>query len=161
MKLNMSLVWPFAASMWLMTGSTYAADASERLETRIGSVSVGEIGPAFMHNALLVDGKRVFIGPSDAILLWRAYQLANTDAVLFSTGCNGSSCGEPDHLYFLILRQGKKPQVISNPDFYSADSEVNPDAIPKHLNLSLDLGFERGLKKWAELNASRVRALLH
>ncbi|RTL33757.1 MAG: hypothetical protein EKK47_00955 [Burkholderiales bacterium] len=158
MKLNMSVMWPIAASMLLKLGSSYAAEPiwSENLETHYGSVSVGEIGPAFMHNALLVDGKKVFVGPSDAIVLWRAYRLANADAVLFSTGCMGSSCGEPDHLYFLILGQGKKPQIISNPDFYSADSEVNPDAIPKRRNLSLDLGFENGLKKWAELKASRV-----
>jgi len=129
---------------------------AERFNTRNGVVRVGEIGPAFQHNALVVDGKRIFVGPSDGILLWHDYRVGTADAVLFDTGCSGSSCGDPDRYYFALLRRGKHPVIISDPDFYSADGRIDPRPATAQGAVVIELGFEKGLRKWAELKGSRV-----
>lgn len=75
MNLKWVLFCALSATMSAAFGDAPEPVNAERFNTRNGVVRVGEIGPAFQHNALLVDGKRIFVGPSDGILLWRDYRV--------------------------------------------------------------------------------------
>lgn len=140
----------------LQAGSCVAVEplSSDRIATRNGVVRV--VGPSYHRDFLAIDGKRIFAGPDDSMALWRAYRVGASDAVLFSTDCSGSTCGQ-QHFYFVLLKQGSKPIVITTPDFFTADGAF--DLPHGQRTVAVELGFENGLRKWAELNGSRV--LIH
>ena len=149
----MPILRAFAAAALLLAGSCRATDLvpSERIATRNGVARV--TGPSYHHNLLTIDGKRVFAGPDDAMEIWRAYPAGAADAVLFSTDCSGSACGQR-HFYFALIRRGRKPLVVTTPEFFTADGAF--DIPPHQASIAIELGFENGLRKWAELKGTRV-----
>jgi len=82
--------------------------SSDRIATPNGVARL--TGPSFHRAKLSVDGKLVFEGPGDVLELWRDYDVAGSDAVLFSSDCSGSGCGQR-HFYFALLKRGSRPQV--------------------------------------------------
>lgn len=125
--------------------------STEHIATRNGVVRV--TGPSYHRNFLAIDGKRVFAGPDDVMELWRTYQVGGSDAVLFSSDCSGSTCGQR-HFYFLLMKRGRKPLVVTTPDFFTADGAF--DLASGQAKIAIELGFENGLRKWAELKGMRV-----
>jgi hypothetical protein len=117
---------------------------SERVNTRFGAVELGQSHYASSHDVILVDGKGVVVRRGETILLYGAYRVATGDVVLFSAGSDGEY-----HLFFLVLRPAKKPWVLSAPDFYSANYTM--EAKQQGDRVVVDLGFERGRRKTAEL----------
>jgi hypothetical protein len=156
MKTMQFLLRALGAMALLQTGLCVAAEpvSSDRIATRNGVVQV--VAPSHHRDVLSIDGKKIFAGPDDAMALWRAYRVGASDAVLFSTDCSGTTCGQL-HFYFVLLKRGSKPLVITTPDFHTADGTFN---FPPGQSASpIELGFENGLRKWAELRGSRV--LIH
>ncbi len=142
------------AATLVQAGTCGAADdpvSTDRLATRNGIVRV--TGPSCHHDLLAVDGQPVFAGPGDFMALWRDYRTGASDAVLFSTDCSGSTCGQR-HFYFVLLERGSKPRVVTTPDFFTADGAF--DLAPGPAGIAIGLGFENGLRKWAELQGARV-----
>lgn len=133
-----------------LCGAT-APVSSEQIATRNGVVRV--TGPSYHRDLLAIDGKRVFAGPDDAMELWRAYPVGASDAVLFSTDCSGSTCGQR-HFYFLLMKRGSKPLVVTTPDFFTADGAF--DLPSGQAEIAIELGFENGLRKWAELKGVHI-----
>ncbi len=125
--------------------------ATDRLATPNGLVRV--TGPLEHRDFLSVDGKQVFAGLDDAMELWHDYRVSDSDAVLFSTDCSGSSCGQR-HFYFVLLKRGRKPLVVTTSDFFTTDGTF--DLSPRPDEVTIELGFENGLRKWAELKGLRV-----
>ena len=125
--------------------------AGERIQTRNGVLQVA--GLSGHRDYLMVDGKRVFAGPDDFMELWHDYRVGAADAVLFSTDCSGSGCGQR-HFYYLLLRRGSRPAVITSPDFFTADGNFNFSL--SQSEVTVELGFEKGLRKWAKLDGHNV-----
>jgi len=126
--------------------------SSDRIATPNGVARL--TGPSFHRAKLSVDGKLVFEGPGDVLELWRDYDVAGSDAVLFSSDCSGSGCGQR-HFYFALLKRGSRPQVVTTPDFLTTDGHF--DLPHGHDGVVVELGFEHGFRKWAQLNGQQVR----
>jgi hypothetical protein len=123
------------------------------IKTKFGTVRVIRGIPELPANTLTVNGKEVFQSGGDYAFLYKSFQTSDYIAVLFGENAGGSAT-PVDTLYFLLLRPNKKPIIVANKDFYSADGimiikQKNNDVI-------FDLGFEGKKRKTAILTSGKV-----
>lgn len=123
------------------------------IKTKLGIVKVIKDEPSLPTATLTVNGRRIFHSKEPYAFLYRSFETNNYIAVLFGENAGGS--GTPvDTLYFLLLRSNKKPMIITNKDFYSADGTMG---IKQRRNdIVFDLGFEEKKRKTAMLTSGKV-----
>lgn len=131
-----------------------------KLQTILGTVEVvrlplegGSEDDLGLPDTIQVDGENVYRSPFLYIGLYKSFKVDQGVAVLFGVN-EGGSATPVDELNFLILMPNKKPVVISDKDFYSADSNINTKQ--KHVEVIVDLGFEGKQKKVAILRGDKL-----
>lgn len=125
----------------------------ESIRTALGVVDVSRSSPESSPDTLGVNGKAVYVEEGMYINLYEKFSLAGAEVLLFGVNCGGTGCPNDD-LHFLILQEQKKPDVVSADGFYSLDGTVKPRL--DNGELIVDLGYEDGKSKTAELNAGSV-----
>ncbi|PKN51230.1 MAG: hypothetical protein CVU55_13960 [Deltaproteobacteria bacterium HGW-Deltaproteobacteria-13] len=123
------------------------------IKTKFGNVRVIRSIPELPANIVTVNGKEVFQSGGDYAFLYKSFRTSNYIAVLFGENAGGSAT-PVDTLYFLLLRPNKKPIVIRNKDFYSADGTMIIKQ--KNNDVLFDLGFEEKKKKTAILTSGKI-----
>ena len=142
----------------IFIASTEKCDAWEHetcnmIKTKLGVIRVIQGTAGLPADTITFNGKRVFEGQMGYAFLYKSFQTSNYIAVLFGENPGGS--GTPvDTLYFLLLRQGSKPSIVTNEDFYSADGIMNIKQ--KNNDVVFDLGFEEKKRKTAILTSGNV-----
>jgi len=147
-----------AALLGALTAAAGPRDDPDGVNSNVLATPNGKLKLAGGYNDrhdIFVDGKRVFATPRDSVELLHHYRVGKSDVVFFSGACGGNACG-PDPLYFLVLRHGTKPRVVADADFYSADGSTQPGRQVRNV-IVIELGYEKGLEKWAEFDGERLR----
>ncbi len=142
----------------IMTTSPTVARVWNVHESRFGTVlEVGTREHPHPNSTLLVDGVKVFEALQTYLHFEGLFELGDTDALLFGLGCGGNSCA-PDPLVLVLLRADHPPAVINPPTLVSGDHTLAAHVDGQRL--LLDLGFEGGKRKSAELHNGQVSVTL-
>jgi len=132
---------------------TAAHAEPETIHSAWGVIDVSRSSPESSPDTLRVNGKAVYAEEGMYINLYEKFSLASAEVVLFGVNCGGTGCPNDD-LHFLMLGQGHKPDVVSADSFYSLDGTVKPRL--DNGRVVVDLGYESGQRKTAQLNAGSL-----
>jgi hypothetical protein len=142
--------------LFLVSAFCYAEDIQylDRVKTRFGILQAASSWEGGPKDKLLFNGQTVFDGKGQFVSIHGYFRRAQTDVAIFGVNCGGSSCS-PDELHFVILKPHSNFILASDPGFYSNDATVRP--IQTSNVVRVDLGFENGVKKVAELKGEKVQ----
>jgi hypothetical protein len=120
---------------------THAATTDPvRVKTSFGLVQIDEDG-----QSLMVNDSTVFTRNSDSLHLLAYFKLRQEEVVLFIDACTGSSCGEPDDLYFLILKARAAPAILTADGFTTRGGNIEK-AWREGDIVVVDLGYSKRAK---------------
>jgi hypothetical protein len=136
---------------------SFASD--KKSKTRVGTLQICrsdfEIGAP---QVVLLNDQVFYEPPSDYARLLGVFKLADQDAILVSSQCNGSGCGStvPDELAFLLVRQGVRPKVVTAPDFTFSGHDRDRKIFQDGNAIRVELGYQERKLKVAVLEGERL-----
>lgn len=119
--------------------SSAATINSSSIKTSFGLIRVGQD-----RQSLKVRNHTVFTGNNDALFLLFHFKLKQEEAILFVDACGGNDCANPDDLYFLILKAGADPAIVTA-DGFDIRGDVKK-AWKESDTIIVDLGYAKRAK---------------
>ncbi len=138
-------------SFFLNCGATSLSLANDKLNTRFGEVNIIE-SPGSPRGAISVDGFVVFDSHAQYVGIYDHVDTARGIVILFGVNPGGSAT-PASKLYFLLLKAGEKPQVVTAKGFDSYDAAK---ITCKADEILVELPFETKRKKQAKLIGNKV-----
>jgi hypothetical protein len=128
-------------------------EACNEIKTSLGRVRVIRHVASLPPNIITVNGKTVFRSKGTYAFLYKSFRTSSYVAVLFGEN-DGGSATPVDTLYFILLKSNRKPVIVTDKDFYSADGTMK--IRQEKDDVFIDLGFEAKKRKTAILRSGEV-----
>jgi len=103
-----------AGSFFLCAVATgfVAPEVTTPLKTKHGLVETSRSKDWLPEDTILVDGEVVFQSSDHSVYLKNLFANNKSETILFGVMCLGSSCGEAEQLYILLMDEHSKPNVL-------------------------------------------------